>query len=417
MPMPLRRLARLPTAHLVEIILGALQLIAHELVVAPHHLDRLRAEVVHRVHRTERVVEALLQLFDPEERVRRKLAGLLHVLTELAARLGNEIADGAGQALQHLHDLDLIARRTRHRLRRRERRHAGGGHAVAAVDHFSCGLLEDVEREIAVHVDRLLRQHVLQVLPRIEQDLLFQCPATGRVRALERGDLLRELAVELLREVDRAFQLLHRLPQLRLDVLDLDRIALHIVARRVHLLHGGFELAARRLELPEVGLQLVAPRDHSEDLIGRKQIALLAGIQLVEMATHVLDCLERGGILQADEVALHEAPGHQICRARDLLATESERGVDLALEPVRFDIRFAEQRVDEAVDLLVDLASRVDIERYHVGRLVGCDGMQHLRRLRGRRSGLRSFVRCSLMVSISDQNFRSISSIMRSRTS
>ena len=146
---------------------------------------------------------------------------------------------------------------------------------------------------------------------------------------------------------------MHRLPQLAARGFDIDHIALDIVARGVQLLHAGVELRAGTLKFAKVVLQPVAKRDKAQQFLRLKQIALLAGVELIELAAHVLQRFEGGAVFGADKVALHQPALHQAGGDGDFLAPQRKRAVELGAKAVALHV-LAQQRGDELRHLRID---------------------------------------------------------------
>ncbi|MEP6557995.1 MAG: hypothetical protein ABJB17_05920 [Burkholderiales bacterium] len=200
-------------------------------------------------------------------------------------------------------------------MRHSERAHAGGRDAAATVHHFAAGLLQHFKREIAVAVDGLLCQHVLQVLAYVEQHFEFERFGALRVAGFQFVDLCRKLLIKSFGEPHRSGNALHCFPELAAGRVDLDHVALHIVARCIELLHALLQLLARAFKLAEVSLQFVSPRDQAEQLLPLRQVTALARIERVQMVAHLLHGPKCGTFLDAGEVRLQQAALHQRRRA------------------------------------------------------------------------------------------------------
>jgi hypothetical protein len=183
-----------------------------------------------------------------------------------------------------------------------------------------------------------------------------------RVARLQRVDLGRDSAVELLRESNRSLQLLHCGPQLGPAGVDFDAVAREVVARGVDLLHGRRKLRSRALESAQVAAQSAADRNNAEDLVRRKEIALIAGVELVQVTPQRRDRLDRGSVLDPAQGVRHEPAVEQGRGHRDFLAPEVKRGIELGLEGVALHV-LVQEALDEAVDLVVDAVREVGGER------------------------------------------------------
>jgi hypothetical protein len=179
-----------------------------------------------------------LHLLDAQHRVAGELRRGVHVLVQLFAGLADQVADGGVDALQHLHHADLVAGGTCHGLRHGQRAHAGGGHAGAAVDHLAAGLLQHVQRQVAVDAHRLLGLDVGEVLARVEQHLLPQ-----RLGLLRVGRLQLDLTLAASRwsswvaKRDAAASLVIASHSLARVASMSTTSLLHVVARGVELAH------------------------------------------------------------------------------------------------------------------------------------------------------------------------------------
>ena len=81
----------------------------------------------------------------------------------------------------------LVGHRLRHRHRRAQRGHGGGARTVNALHQLDVVLLDQVEREIALHADRHLGQQVLRALADVEQRALADRLGLGRIGRVEIG--------------------------------------------------------------------------------------------------------------------------------------------------------------------------------------------------------------------------------------
>jgi hypothetical protein len=155
------------------------------------------------------------------------------------------------------------------------------------------------------------------------------------------------------------------------------RVQPFIISREVDLFECIADLRAGGLVLAEVRLQLVAPGDDAEQPVRSQQVAVGTGVELVEVAAHLVDRLERRRALHADHVAFHEPPGHQRGGIRHLLLAQAERRVEPRLELVALHVG-RDQRVDVLPDLLLHPFSGSGVERHHVRRLPLGDHLQGL---------------------------------------
>ena len=296
---------------------------------------------------------------------------------ELAARLGDQVLDGAVHATQHVHHLDLVARGAGHGLGHGQRAHAGGGHARAAVHHLAPGFLEHIQRQVAVGAHGLLGQHVLQVLAGVEQHLLLQRLGALGVGGPQRFDLGHEPLIQHLRKAHGAGELLHGVPQLGAGGFNLDHIALHFVTGGVELLHAFLQLAARAFKAAKVVLQPVAKGDEAQQLLRLEQVALFAGVERVQLAAHVLDGAKGGAIFHAHKVALHEAPLHQAGGHRDFFTPQGKGAVELGAKAFALHV-FGHQAIDKAAHLVFHSTRHFRGQGH--GRAGHCvaDGLHHL---------------------------------------
>ena len=351
----------------------------HDHVVLAHDLDGFGAEGVHCVHGLEGLVKHFLDLLNAEHRVLGELGGFIHMGIKLAACFGDQALNRTVHAAEHFHHLDLVARGPCHGLRNRQRAHAGGGHAGAAVHHFTPGFLEHVQCQIAVGAHRLLGHHVLQVLPRIKQHLLLQGLGADGIGRLQRIDLGGQLGIQRFCKIDGTREFLHCIPKLGAGGLNVHHIALHVIARFVNLLHAFLQLRSGTLVFAKVRLQLVAKRNHTQNFLRLEQVAFLAGVQVVQVPAHVLNRLEGGAVFNACKVALHEAPLHQAGRDGHLFAPQRKGAVQLGLEGLALHV-LLEQALHEAVNLVVHCRLR-GFGQWHGGlRDLGQQGCDDFRR-------------------------------------
>ena len=112
------------------------------------------------------------------------------------------------------------------------------------------------------------------------------------------------------------------------------------------------KLRSSALVFAKVGLQLVAERDEAQQFLRLKQIPLIAGIELVQMAAHILDGLVGRTVLYPCKIALHQPPLHQARGSRDLFAPQRERTVELGFERFALHV-LLEQAIHKPVHLVV----------------------------------------------------------------
>ena len=93
-----------------------------------------------------------------------------------------------------------------------------------------------------------------------------------------------ERGVELLRDVDVLREPLHRLPEVHLLLLERGVVLAQLVLAVVERLDDGVDVRLRALVLAEVVEDLVAERDHAEQLLGAGR---LLGVEVLDGAPQV----------------------------------------------------------------------------------------------------------------------------------
>ena len=180
---------------------------------------------------------------------------------------------------------------------------------------------------------------------------MLQRLGAKRVGGLQRLDTRKQAGIQRFGKVNRARQLLHRVPKFGAGRFGVDHVALHVVARRIQLLHALLQLPGCILVFAKVVLQLVAKRNKPEQLLRLKQVAFLAGVKGVQMAAHVLNRLEGGAVFHADEVALHQPALHQVGRNGHLFTPECKCAVEPRLEGFALHV-FSQQALHKTVYLV-----------------------------------------------------------------
>jgi hypothetical protein len=177
-----------------------------------HAVERADLEAVDLVHGVVDVLECALQRFE-RDRARR---GLFVNLGRLVAQHGAGRIDDVGGGLVQRGDLaqhqPLIGHRLGNGHRGAQRADGGGAGAVDALDQLDVVLLDQVEREVALHADRHLGVEILRALADVEQRALADRLGLGRIGCVEVRRLVLELLVERLGDVDHLLEGAHRLP-------------------------------------------------------------------------------------------------------------------------------------------------------------------------------------------------------------
>ena len=115
--------------------------------------------------------------------------------------------------------------------------------------------------------------------------------------------------------------------------------------------------------LRKYDLQTVAIRNEAEQLLRLKQVALFAGIQLIQMPPHFAHGFERRAVFDAHKVALHEASLHQARRNRHLFSAQRKSAVQLGAEALALNI-LGQQGRYKSVHLLFNCCSNFRRHRH-----------------------------------------------------
>src|ERR1700681_1925344 len=170
----LRDLARRAFALRRDVLLG---LFDHRLQRGdrrPERHQRLLLVRAHAVDRGGRVRERLLERIDADRRAGRLLEHALRVLFEHGRGVRDHAVGRRVQRLNLIEDELLVGQRLRDDDGRPQRRDGGRRRAVDAFDQLLVVVTDQVEREVPLHVDRLLGSDVDLLLARVEEHVFLE---------------------------------------------------------------------------------------------------------------------------------------------------------------------------------------------------------------------------------------------------
>mmetsp|Transcript_20818 Transcript_20818/g.79831 ORF Transcript_20818/g.79831 Transcript_20818/m.79831 type:complete len:426 (-) Transcript_20818:3821-5098(-) len=388
-----RRLHRsrgLLAAHAVQVGLALGHLVGQRVDRGLHRVQRLGLEVGNRVHGLVDVGEGLLQLGDLDGAGRRLgVDGRALVAQHLAGGL-DQIAGGGVQRADLVQHQLLVVQRLRDDDGGAQGRHGRRRRAVHALHQLQVVLADQVQRQIALDVDGQLGEQVGHLLARVEQHLLAHDAGLLGVAGLQRAGLGIELAVQLLADVHILLQPLHQRPEVDLLLLDGRVVAQQFVLAALERFDDGVQVALGALVAVEVVGQLVAQRDHAEDLAHAEQVALARRVQRLDLAAQVdqgladLRALVEHAVLQRADRPLQHPVGDR-SRGLDVLDAHRVDALDGLLELGMLAVVGGDV-VDELAHLLVQLgdglgleahlaAGRFHRQRRHGGRRLQREGL------------------------------------------
>jgi hypothetical protein len=173
----------------------------------------------------------------------------------------------------------------------------GGGGPVDALDQLDIVLLDEVEGEIALHRHRHLGEQVGGALAGVEERRLADGLRLGRVGGVELGGLVLELLVELLGDVDHLLELAHGLPHRRALGIDGGIVHEQLVLAGSEAGKDAGDVGLRALVFLEIIAELVAPGDDAQDLPRAAELALAAGVEVLDGAAKLEQVGADSGVL------------------------------------------------------------------------------------------------------------------------